>query len=230
MACAAVITAGGSGQRMGLPVRKQYLDLAGIPVLARTVAVFQMHPLIDAIVVTVPAGDEGFCRAEILPQARYPKLHAVVTGGDTRQESVNNGLTACVGYDLVAIHDAARPLVSAATIAATIEAAHQCGAALSCIPVRETVKRRLGRHLETIPREDLWLARTPQTFRTELIIAAHRDAAENGIQGTDDAFLVERMGHPVAVVLDSEENIKITTVHDLSMAEMILGRRSRPAG
>ena len=112
-------------------------------------------------------------------------------------------------------------------ITATIRAAESTGAALACVPIRDTVKKRTLAHLETIPRADLWLAHTPQTFRTSLILEAHRKAIEDRFIGTDDAMLVERLGLPVEVVEDSEDNIKITTVEDLELAGMLLERRAK---
>lgn len=207
---------------MGADLPKQYLELAGVPIIARTVEVFEAHPLIDVIVVTVPAGDEARCRDLLLGQFNLKKVRDVVAGGETRQQSVFNGLQALADTDLVAVHDAVRPLVAAATISRTIEAAQSTGAALACVAVQETVKRQVGNLLETIDRTDLWLAHTPQTFRTSLILEAHLTALTDGITGTDDASLVERLGHPVAVVQDMPGNLKITTLEDLELAEFLL--------
>lgn len=222
MTCAAIITAGGIGRRMGGKIPKQYLNLEGIPILARTIAAFQAHPIIDQIVVTVPAGEEDFCRTSIVEPYQLGKVKHIVIGGATRQESVYNGLRQLGECDIVAIHDGVRPLVSAQVIAETVDAARDVGAAVACVAVRETVKRKAGSHLETIPRTDLWLAHTPQTFRTSLITEAHEKAAADGFDGTDDAVLVERLGLPVEIVEDSSDNIKITTPADLERAELLL--------
>jgi len=207
---------------MGGAIPKQYLDLNGVPVLVRALQAFQRHPFISAIVLTVPPGDEEYCRTRMVAPHDIDKVIHVVGGGSTRQESVYNGLIVLEEMEIVAIHDAARPLVSAKTISATIEAARSSGAALACVPVRETVKRKSGAFLETVSRADLWLAHTPQTFRTELILEAHRLARESGFDGTDDSALVERLGHPVTIVPDSENNLKITTPEDLNRAGMLL--------
>ncbi|MBI5571903.1 MAG: 2-C-methyl-D-erythritol 4-phosphate cytidylyltransferase [Desulfomonile tiedjei] len=220
---AALVTAGGHGTRMGSRFPKQYLDLNGLPVLARTLLIFQAHPLVDTIVVTVPPGDEEFCLKEIVVRHNLRKVAEVVAGGADRQASVYHGLERLTHTDLVAIHDGVRPLVSPEVITRTIQAAEQVGAAAAGIPVRETVKKRIGAHLETIPRSDLWLARTPQAFRTALIWDAHRRALSEGFRGTDDAALVERLGHEVEIVEDTEENIKITTPADLAVARFWLG-------
>lgn len=237
MTVGALITAGGTGTRMGTDVPKQYLDLCGVPVLVRTLRAFQEHPLVDRLVLTVPAGDEQFCRTRIVEPYGIDKILAIVAGGRTRQESVFNGLRELEETDIVAIHDGVRPLVSHDTITRTIEAARISGAALACAAVKETVKKQVGPYLKTIPRTDLWMAHTPQAFRTPLIIEAHRTAREQHFEATDDSMLVERLGHPVAVVADSEDNLKITTPHDFARAVIMLEMQvkndrisSRPPG
>ncbi len=217
----ALITAGGTGRRMGSAVPKQFLDLNGMPILARTLEVFQQHPMIDVIVVTVPAGHEQTCRDDIVRRFGFTKVREIVLGGITRQKSVYNGLLALADTDFVAIHDGARPLVSARTVSATMEAAEAVGAALACVRVRDTVKKRIGDHFQTVERSNLWLAHTPQTFRTSDILEAHRRAGESGFAGTDDVSLVERIGHPVVAVDDSYYNLKITTPEDLQVAELL---------
>lgn len=222
MICAALVTAGGHGKRMGHAIPKQYLDLHGIPILARTLIVFASHPMIDIIVLTVPRGDEAYCRDQLISRFGISKMRTIVPGGDTRQQSVCNGLEAVKDAEIVVIHDGVRPLVSAETISRTIHAAQAAGAAVACAPVRDTVKKKQGEHLETISRSNLWLAHTPQTFRTSLILDAHRRAIEDTFTGTDDASLVERLGLPVTIVEDSCTNLKITTPDDLNLAEILL--------
>jgi 2-C-methyl-D-erythritol 4-phosphate cytidylyltransferase len=227
MIVAAIVTAAGAGVRMGGPIPKQYLLLNGVPILSRTLLVFEKHPLIDRIVVTVPPGDEERFHSEVLKPFDFKKVIAVVAGGATRQASVYNGLMMLEDTDIVAIHDGVRPLVSDEVITATIRAAESAGAAVACVPISDTVKKRSGAYLETIPRADLWLAHTPQTFRTALILQAHRKALEDGFIATDDAMLVERLGLPVEVVEDSRDNIKITTAEDLELGGMLLERRAK---
>lgn len=225
MICAALVTAAGEGKRMGRDVPKQYLELRGIPILARTLLAFENHPLIDLIVITVPSGHEELCRTRIVTRFNLGKVKEIVAGGTTRQASVYNGLLRLGKADMVAIHDGVRPLVTADVITETFKAAEVSGAALACAPVSDTIKKKKGTHLETIPRAHLWLAHTPQTFRTDLILQAHKKALEDGFDGTDDAALVERLGHPVTIVEDSADNIKITTSEDLDLAEMLQQRR-----
>jgi 2-C-methyl-D-erythritol 4-phosphate cytidylyltransferase len=222
---AALITAGGHGRRMGSPLPKQYLLLNRTPILALTLKVFADHPLIDEIVLTVPPGDEGLCRETVVAPVASNKVTTIVPGGPDRQASVWNGLQALVHTDLVAIHDGVRPLVLPQVITATLSAAESVGAAVAAVTVRDTVKMQCASHIKTVPREDLWLAHTPQTFRTALIREAHGQALRDWFRGTDDAVLVERLGHPVTLVQDSEENIKITTPEDLELAAYFLQRR-----
>jgi len=225
MICAALVTAAGEGKRMGREAPKQYLELGGMPLLARTLLAFENHPMVDLIVLTVPPGDEDLCRCRILIPFRLQKVSEIVTGGPTRQASVYNGLARLQETGMVAIHDGVRPLVTPDVIAETFKAALASGAAVACVPVRDTIKKKLGTHVETIPRSDLWLAHTPQTFRADLILKAHEKAIEDGFLGTDDAALVERLGYPVTIVEDSADNIKITTPEDMALAAMLLERR-----
>jgi 2-C-methyl-D-erythritol 4-phosphate cytidylyltransferase len=214
----ALITAGGFGVRMGASRPKQYLDLQGIPILTRTALAFETHPEIEGIVVTAPAGQVDYCRTEILEKASLNKLIGVVAGGSTRQQSVLNGLRAVEGSEITAIHDGVRPFISHEVISRCLEAAENFGGSVACAKITETVKRRNGEFLETIPRDDLWLAHTPQAFRTRLIIEAHLKALADGFEGTDDSVLVERLGYPMAIVEDSKDNIKITIPDDLETA------------
>jgi 2-C-methyl-D-erythritol 4-phosphate cytidylyltransferase len=212
---------------MGGPLPKQYLALKGMPILSRTLLVFAEHPLMDRIVITVPQGNERFCRDRILAPLKVNKPVDVVPGGPDRQASVYNGLLWLADTDLVAIHDGVRPLVSADIIAQVLNAAESEGAAVACVPVRETVKKQMDSSIQTIPRYDLWLAHTPQAFRTSLICDAHERALADGFRGTDDASLVERLGRRVVIVSDLEDNIKITTPADLELANFLLDRRER---
>ncbi|MDQ7781703.1 MAG: 2-C-methyl-D-erythritol 4-phosphate cytidylyltransferase [Desulfomonilaceae bacterium] len=228
MTCAALVTAGGQGARMGRDIPKQYLDLRGIPILARTLMVFETHPMIDTIVVTVPPGDEEYCQGHVISRYGIRKVREIVPGGDSRQQSVHNGLKTIVETEIVAIHDGVRPFVTADTISRTIEAARATGASAACVRVRDTVKKQEGEFLHTISRSNLWLAHTPQAFRTLVILDAHRRAQEDRFVGTDDASLVERLGIPVSIVEDAYTNLKITTPDDLNLADILLRRALSP--
>jgi len=222
MHLSALITAGGAGTRMGTVVPKQFLELDGTPILERTVSIFVGHPLVHSVVITTPPGYIDFCRENILAKFADRKPFTLIPGGPTRQDSVYNGLRALRDADVVAIHDGVRPLVSADVISRTVYAAFESGAAVAGTRVKETVKKQRGDLLETVPRENLWFARTPQVFQTSLILKAHRHAQDTGFLGTDDAVLVERLGHPVIMVLDFDDNIKITSPLDLQIATVLI--------
>lgn len=227
MRCAAgIVVAGGSGRRMKGPVAKQYLTLGGIPVLARTLEAVSRAVEIDAVFLVVPAGDETYCRDRILGCCRHLKPVSLVIGGGERQQSVCNGLKAAKqgGFRIAVIHDGVRPFVDPKRIDATIRNADITGACMLALPAIDTLKQvdETGAVSGTLSRENIWLAQTPQTFLLDDILAAHETAEKDGIVGTDDAFLLERLGHPVRVLRGSRFNIKITTPEDLLLAEAIL--------
>jgi 2-C-methyl-D-erythritol 4-phosphate cytidylyltransferase/2-C-methyl-D-erythritol 2,4-cyclodiphosphate synthase len=214
-----IIAAGGRGTRLGGARAKQWLAIDGRSLLERSVAAFDSHPRIGEIVVVVPAGAD----AEVakLPAARLPRR--VVTGGETRQASVANGFAAVSPRaDVVLVHDAARPFVTAAVIDRTIDGAAACGAAIPAIGVHDTVKQtrlEAGTRVvaATLARETIALAQTPQGF-ARAVLAAAIDAGRRGATGTDEAMLAEQAGHPVRVVEGDERNVKITTAGDLEQA------------
>jgi 2-C-methyl-D-erythritol 4-phosphate cytidylyltransferase len=211
--------------RAGLP--KQYLPLAGVPLLSRTLQALRASGCVDCLILAVPPGHEERCRREILdPFGLAPD--AVVPGGEDRQASVYAGLCQTrADADLVLVHDGARPLVTPAVIQAAVTAAAESGAAVVAIPVTDTIKiaDRDGWLVETPERGRLWAAQTPQVFRVGLFREAHARALRDGFRATDDSALVERMGHPVRLVPGSPENLKITTTADLLMADQILRER-----
>jgi 2-C-methyl-D-erythritol 4-phosphate cytidylyltransferase len=225
MQVAAIIPAAGLGKRMG-DIKKPYLELAGKPILAHTLMVFQHCSLINTIIVIVVAGDEDKCFKDMIIPYGLDKVHKVVTGGDTRQESVFNGLKSLSSNtEIVIVHDCARPFVKAEMIKSTLEAAIQWGASTVAIPVKDTIKEADDDNLvvRTLDRQKLWSIQTPQAFKYDLIIKAHLYARENNIKVTDDASLIEVLGlHRVKLVMGSEENIKITTPGDLAIARAIM--------
>ena len=222
MSADVIVTAAGRSTRFGGAVAKQYLPLAGAPVLAHSLRRFGSHPAIDGIVVVV--ADEEEYHRRLGAAAPLDKVRAVVRGGAHRQESVRRGLEA-VTADLVLVHDAVRPLVGDDLIDAVIEAATVHGAAVPVIPVSDTPKllRPDGGVEATLERDRVGLAQTPQGFSTELLRRAHRAAEGDGIGATDDAALVERLGLPVATVPGRPDNLKITAPGDLRRAERWLG-------
>lgn len=225
MANIAIIPAAGTGSRMQTGVNKQYLLLDGQPILAHTLALFEHHPGIDRICIVVPAGEIDYCRAEIVHRYGLIKVSAMIAGGPTRQDSVANALYGCgaAADDLVVIHDGARPLLTAPLLDDLLVAAAACGAATLGVPVKDTIKRvRAGMIIATPERSELWQVQTPQAFRFELLCAAHHQARVDGFIATDDAMLVERLPHGVAMVPGSYRNIKITTPEDLAIASAFL--------
>ena len=221
----ALIPAAGMGRRMGSSMNKQYLLLDGKPILAHTLELFQQADFIDEIVVVVPAEEIDYCRLHVVEEYGLEKVRQIVAGGAERQNSVLNGLRAldCQDDDLVLIHDGVRPFVPLAAMKRSIEIAREYDGALLAVPVKDTVKVIKDALVSaTPPREFLWLAQTPQTFRYQIIRAAHECAYADGFTGTDDAALLERSGKKVHVVIGDYRNIKITTPEDLILAEAFL--------
>jgi 2-C-methyl-D-erythritol 4-phosphate cytidylyltransferase len=231
----ALIVAGGRGSRFRGPVPKPYALLGGAPVLARTLAAFDAVAAVAAVVLVAAEADLDRCR-EACAGGTFParKVTAIVAGGRTRQDSVRRGLAAIPpGPGVVAIHDAVRPLVAAGQVAACIEAAVRHGAAILAVPAWDTLKAAApdGGVIRTVPREGIWLAQTPQAFRIDLIREAHHRAERDGYAATDDAELLERIGHRVVIVPGSRANLKITTAEDLALAEALLrSEAARAAG
>lgn len=217
---AVVVPAGGEGLRMRTDgVRKQYLELAGEPILLRSLRVFLDHPAFQWIVVALPADDMA------APPLFLPQGVTVVAGGETRGDSVRFGLEAVPdAAQVVLIHDAARPLVTRVVVDRVLEAAETGVGAVAAVPVADTLKR-VGedrRVFETVDRAALWSAQTPQGFPRPMVVDAYRRAAEEGVAATDDAALVERYGGRVVVVNGDVRNVKVTRAEDLALAETFL--------
>uniref|UniRef100_A0A831TY96 2-C-methyl-D-erythritol 4-phosphate cytidylyltransferase n=1 Tax=Geobacter metallireducens TaxID=28232 RepID=A0A831TY96_GEOME len=227
MAVFALIPAAGMGKRMGASINKQYLLLDGMPILARTLEVFERSPLVDGIFVVIPADEIPFCREQVVERHGFKKVRAIVAGGAERQQSVLNGLRAMEGTagedDVVLIHDGVRPFVTEEILDRAAAVAREHDGALVAVPAKDTVKVvENGIITATPPRETLWLAQTPQAFRCGIIRAAHEVADAERFLGTDDAMLVERLGRQVRIVLGDYRNVKITTPEDLVLAEAFL--------
>ncbi len=236
MSTVAIIPAAGLGARMGGERPKQFLDLKGEPLLAATLRPFQGSKRVDAVILVVPPEEEAYCRREIVERFRLDKVKRVVAGGARRQDSVRLGIEASEGgFEVVCIHDGARPLIDEALIERVIEAARRYGAATAGLPAKETVKEldSRGDMMRTYARENIWVIQTPQAFYYEDISRAHQKAlAENWEEATDDSVLVEKLGIPVKVVKGLERNIKVTTPYDLDLARFLLdaGRLKSRAG
>ncbi len=228
MRVAAVVPAAGCGARFGGSTPKQYLAVAGLPLLAWTLRALLDSKVVESLTVVVAPGEEGRCRAEVLTPHAIPVAH-IVAGGADRQASVWAGVQAVGGAaELILVHDGARPLIPAETIRAAVEIAARDGAAVVAAPVSDTIKvagpDRVVR--DTPRREELWAAQTPQVFRADWLRAAHLKAQADGFRGTDDSVLVERLGHPVRLVPCTAPNIKVTTPTDLTQAEHVLRSRA----
>jgi 2-C-methyl-D-erythritol 4-phosphate cytidylyltransferase len=222
----AIIVAAGQGVRMGAGRPKAFLRLGGLTLLERSLAPFLTHPRVDRVVAAVPDPEEA---GPLLgPSAAKVVL---VRGGATRQDSVRCALLAAPpGADeIILVHDAARPLVTRAIIDAVIASARVSGASIPAVAPPDTIKQidGDGAVVATLPRDRLRLAQTPQGFRGDLLRDAYARAERDGVTGTDDAALVERTGHKVAVVEGSPRNIKITSPGDLALAEAILASETR---
>jgi 2-C-methyl-D-erythritol 4-phosphate cytidylyltransferase/2-C-methyl-D-erythritol 2,4-cyclodiphosphate synthase len=218
MIVGAVIVAAGRGVRLGGEIPKQLLTIAGRSLLQHSVRAFDAHPAVSALVVVLP--EEWLSRAEVLVGPTTGVVRAVA-GGARRQDSVRAGVQALPdGVEVVLVHDAARPFVTASVIERVLAGVEEAGAAVPAIQSRDTVKRRevgTGRVAETLPREEIWMAQTPQGFRRDVLGAAFEEG-ERGGEATDEAMLVERAGLPVAIVEGDSRNVKITTADDLALA------------
>lgn len=222
-----VILAAGTGSRFAEDRKKQFVEIAGVPVLVRTAGIFNSCPCISEIVVVTGQNDADGCR-KLLEDAGITKLTKVVAGGATRQQSAKIGFDNVNPLcDFVAVHDAARCLVTEQNILDTFEAAYRYGAAAAAEKVVDTVKRAdvNGIVRETLDRREIWLAKTPQVFQANVYRAASYMAVRDGFEGTDDASLAERLGFKVKLVDCGTENIKLTYPEDeIRMANILKSR------
>jgi 2-C-methyl-D-erythritol 4-phosphate cytidylyltransferase/2-C-methyl-D-erythritol 2,4-cyclodiphosphate synthase len=219
--CYALLVAAGRGSRLPGDVPKQYRKIGGEPILRRSARAFLGHPDITGVRAVIHADDRRLYDDAVAGLDLLPPVH----GGATRQESVRNGLEsfADLAPDYVMIHDAARPFVTAGSIAAARRALDGAAGAIVAIPVVDSLKRKTGGTLAAVDRNGLWRAQTPQAFRYDAIVGAHRRAA--GGDFTDDAAVAEQAGLPLAVADGSEDNFKITTESDIARAERMLAAR-----
>ena len=220
-----------SGTRAGQPT-KQFAEVGGKPILLRTLEQFAQVPEVTDVYIAVRENETQRLRDFLSAQRLRPKMH-VLLGGDHRQHSVANALAAVnsAANDIVLVHDAVRPFVDREIIENVIESAAKYGAAIAGLPAADTIKH-VERTAEgaiitsTIPRERVVMAQTPQGFRYHVLKKAFDEATADGFIGTDEASLVERSGHEVAVVMGSPRNIKITNTGDMELAEFYLRSQS----
>ncbi len=223
MGCTAIVPAAGLSTRMGAD--KLLLPLGETPVLLWTLRALEGCPYITEIIL-VTREDLIVPLGQLCKDAALEKVSKVVVGGDTRTQSVLAGLReAAPGAELIAIHDAARPLVSLGVLNEVVEEAIRTGAAAPAVPVKDTIKRAVdGVILNTPDRSELYAVQTPQVFEHGLILGALEKAVADGAELTDDCSAVERLGMPVHLTAGSYDNIKLTTPEDLTVAEAILER------
>ena len=215
---AAIIVAAGSSQRMD-GVDKVFAPLAGRPVLARVLDVCHRSNSIDRIVVVVSQQNVTRCR-QMVAVEKWSKVSQVCAGGKRRQDSVQAGLKALGVCNWVVVHDGARPFLTEKLITDGLSAAQETGAAVAAVPVIDTIKLAGNDRMvrETIQRDNLWAAQTPQVFRFDIITEAYRRATD---EVTDDAALVEQLGYKVKLYMGAYDNVKITNPTDLAIAEVL---------
>ncbi|MEC1303779.1 2-C-methyl-D-erythritol 4-phosphate cytidylyltransferase [Lysinibacillus capsici] len=221
-----VLPAAGSGKRMGAGQNKLFLKLLEKPILVHTLEVFQQDPACTGIWLAVKPEERGFIQ-KMLEDYRITKVKGLPDGGPERQHSVHSCMKEMQQVDIVLVHDAARPFITHDIIAKLVQNAHHHGAAIAGVRAKDTMKKvsMNGIIEETVDRESLWMVQTPQAFRFELIMEAEDVAEKVGFLGTDEAMLMERLGHQVHIVESSYENVKMTTQEDLVFGEAILRKR-----
>ncbi len=226
--CVAIVPAAGSSSRMQGRGDKLFAEINGIPVIARTLLLLQSSPYINEIII--PTKDDFIVSVyDICKEFSISKVSSVIRGGATRTESVLNGIShAGNKFDLIAVHDAARPFVSLELIEKVILSAAKYNAAAPAVPVKDTIKRAEGGIVkETVPRDTLFAVQTPQVFDTALITAALHKSIDEGASITDDCSAVEALGMRVVLTDGDYFNIKITTPEDLVLAEAIASQKDR---
>lgn len=223
---AVIIAAAGRGKRVGAPVPKQYLKIGGEYVLAKTVKAFNDMDEVDHIFIVTNEDYTDMC-ADIVRESSFEKVEGIVSGGETRQDSVFNALQEMnfkkPGISMVLIHDGARPFVGRDVILNVIKKTDETGAAAACVAMTSSVRKMSAGDTvsESVDRDDYYSVQTPQGFRKSVLIEAYEKAYDDSFVGTDDASVVERAGHDIAIVDGDYGNIKITTKEDLPMENRI---------
>ena len=222
-----VLPAAGSGKRMGAGHNKLFLQLADKPILIHTLLVFEQDDACTGIWLAVKDEEREYIQS-IITKYNITKIKGLPTGGEERQHSVHSCIKAMEDVEIVLVHDAARPFIAKPTIAELAETAYKKGAAIAGVRAKDTMKIvREGVIKETVDRDSLWMIQTPQAFRFSLLAEAEDVAEKVGFLGTDEAMLVERLGHEVHIVESSYENVKMTTQEDLIFGEAILKARAK---
>ena len=218
----AIIAAAGMSNRMGSKINKQFIHIDSKPILAHAIEKFETDRFVDEIVVVCREEEIEYCRREIVKKYGFKKVTNIVRGGKERQDSVYNGILALnESTDIVLTHDGARPFVRVESIEAGIRGVIEYGACVIGVPVKDTMKviDSLNVVHHTPKRDLLWAAQTPQCFWIDLLKKGYEMASDEGIIGTDDSSLVEKIGYPIKMIMGSYDNIKITTPEDLIIAD-----------
>ncbi|WP_342471588.1 2-C-methyl-D-erythritol 4-phosphate cytidylyltransferase [Metasolibacillus sp. FSL H7-0170] len=221
-----VLPAAGSGKRMGAGQNKLFLPLLEKPILMHTLEIFEQDCNCTGIWLAVKPEERAFIE-ELLARYSITKVKGLPAGGEERQHSVHSCLKAMEQVEIVLVHDAARPFITQEIIAQLAKVAYEKGAAIAGVRAKDTMKKVRGTVIaETVERDSLWMIQTPQAFRFDLLAEAEDVAEKIGFLGTDEAMLVERLGHEVHIVESSYENLKMTTQEDLLFGEAILRKRA----
>lgn len=228
MKCCTIIPAGGIGKRFGSDIPKQYVEIDSVPIIIHTLRIFEQIADVEAVVLSVHNEWFTFTK-ELIKKFNITKVAEIVIGGVERQDSVSHGLRtkSVESADIVLVHDAVRPFVSAQLVQRVIDAAEEAGAVIPAVAPNETVKERTnkGMVVKTYDRSKLCLVQTPQGFWQDIILNAYTQAANANFVGTDSASLVEFIGYKVTIIDGEETNIKITNPFDLKIANMIYQER-----
>lgn len=222
-----VIAAAGLSSRMKTKVNKQFLNINSKPVLAHTLEAFSNCEEVDEIVLVTQEIELENCKKNIVEKYSIGKIKEIVIGGATREESVYNGLKkVSADTDIIISHDGARPFIKENHIIESIRVALDTGACILGVPVKDTIKVVEAGSVERTPKRDrLWAIQTPQTFKKNIIIEAYENAKRLGLSGTDDSSLVEYMGLDVKIIMGDYNNIKITTLEDMLIANSIVNNQ-----
>ena len=214
-----IIVAGGSGSRMGSIIPKQFLKLLGLPILMHTLKKFQQTVVGGEIILVLPEKEQSTWQS-LCEKHQFDIPHQIVNGGETRFHSVQNALQKLNKKSIVAIHDGVRPLVSETVINNCIQSAEKFGAAIPALPMQDSLRKISENGSQIAERNQFVLVQTPQCFQSEVILKAYQQEYNKSF--TDDASVVEQLGHNIYLVEGNKENIKITTPEDLKMAEVLI--------
>jgi len=217
-----IIVAGGSGSRMGTQIPKQFLELCGRPVLMHTIQVFYDFDPESELILVLPESQHEFWAGLCLKHS-FSLPHQIANGGETRFQSVNNGLKLIKGKGIVFIHDGVRPLVSHQTLTRCCETATNSGNAIPVMPVTESLRKKEGNQNCSVDRSLFFSVQTPQTFRSEIILKSFLQSYDQAF--TDDASVAEKAGFAINLVEGNPENIKITSPVDLILAEALIQKK-----